>query len=82
MSKFLCHVWRRCDNIAENEVPTWPASNAAGMVQTVPPSSLFKAYRTPMIRYALTLVVFLPSQLPASAQDVNVHIEPKPTSAP
>src|SRR5215831_12155752 len=36
-----------------------------------------KAYRTPMIRYAFTLLAFLVFTI-CRAQDVNVHIEPKP----
>src|SRR5215831_16405061 len=40
-----------------------------------------KAHRTPMMRCALTLLFFL-AFLSARAQDVNVHIEPKPAAPP
>ncbi|MBZ5508804.1 MAG: VWA domain-containing protein [Acidobacteriia bacterium] len=40
-----------------------------------------KAHRTPLMRCALTLVLFF-TVLYARAQDVNVHIEPKPPAPP
>jgi len=41
-----------------------------------------KAYRTPVIRYALIVVAFLAFTIFSRAQDVNVHIEPKPPAPP
>jgi Ca-activated chloride channel family protein len=46
------------------------------------PGHSFKASVTPLIRCALTLLCFLVLTIVASAQDVNVHIEPKPTAPP
>jgi len=47
------------------------------------PGHSFKASATPLIRYALTTVVcFLAFTIATSAQDVNVHIEPKPPAPP
>ena len=66
----------------QNEVPTWPASNAAGMVQTVPPVTHSRRLVTLVFRCALTLVCFFVFAFTTSAQDVNVHIEPKPTAPP
>ena len=42
------------------------------------PVLTYKAFGTLTIRYALTLVAFLAFIVRAGAQDVNVHIEPKP----
>ena len=41
-----------------------------------------QAYRTPPILYVLTLACFLVFVILARAQDVNVHIEPKPPAPP
>jgi Ca-activated chloride channel family protein len=46
------------------------------------PGHSFKASVTPLIRCALTLVCFLSFAIASGAQDVNVHIEPKPTTPP
>ena len=46
------------------------------------PGHSFKASVTPLIRCALTLVCFLAFAVVTSAQDVNVHIEPKPHCSP
>ena len=46
------------------------------------PGHSFKAYRTPLIRCALTLACFLVFTVATGAQDVNVHIEPKPPAPP
>ncbi|HEX4603914.1 MAG TPA: VWA domain-containing protein [Candidatus Angelobacter sp.] len=45
------------------------------------PEVSLKAYRTPLMRHALTLVFCL-VVICARAQDVNVHIEPKPPAPP
>ena len=46
------------------------------------PGHSFKASVTPLIRCALTLACFLAFSHCTSAQDVNVHIEPKPPAPP
>src|SRR5262249_30035881 len=46
------------------------------------PEVSFKAYRTPLICCALTLAFFLAFAIHASAQDENVHIQPKPPAPP
>ncbi len=46
------------------------------------PWQSFKASVTPLVRCALTLVCFLAFAVVTNAQDVNVHIEPKPAAPP
>jgi Ca-activated chloride channel family protein len=46
------------------------------------PELSFQAFHTPLIRRALPLTAFLIFFLYAGAQDVNVHIEPKPPAPP
>jgi len=46
------------------------------------PGHSIKASATPLIRCALTLLCFLVLTITTNAQDVNVHIEPKPTAPP
>jgi Ca-activated chloride channel family protein len=46
------------------------------------PGHSIKASATPLIRCALTLLCFLVFTITTNAQDVNVHIEPKPTAPP
>jgi Ca-activated chloride channel family protein len=46
------------------------------------PELSFKAFHTPLIRRALPLAAFLVFFIYAGAQDVNVHIEPKPPVPP
>ena len=46
------------------------------------PGHSIKASVTPLVRCALTLVCFLALAVVTNAQDVNVHIEPKPTTPP
>jgi len=78
MSKFLCRVWRRCDNIAAKRGSHMARFERRGYGANRSPGHSFKAYRTPLIRCALTLACFLAFTLATGAQDVNVHIEPKP----
>jgi Ca-activated chloride channel family protein len=56
-------------------------SDRRGYGESRSPEVSSKAYRTPLMRCALTLVLFL-TVLYARAQDVNVHIEPKPPAPP
>lgn len=46
------------------------------------PVLTLKAYRTSIIRCALTLAISIALMIYAGAQDVNVHIEPKPPAPP
>jgi Ca-activated chloride channel homolog len=46
------------------------------------PVLTFKAYSTFLIRCALPLAIFIALMVCAGAQDVNVHIEPKPPAPP
>ncbi|HEY1939023.1 MAG TPA: VWA domain-containing protein [Candidatus Angelobacter sp.] len=46
------------------------------------PELSFKAFHTPLMRRALPLAAFLVFFIYAGAQDVNVHIEPKPPAPP
>ncbi|HXO37095.1 MAG TPA: hypothetical protein VN872_00575, partial [Candidatus Acidoferrum sp.] len=82
MSKFLCHVWSRCDNIAAKRGSHMPRIERRGDGANRSPGHLLKAYPTPLIRCALTVACFLAFTITTGAQDVNVHIEPKPPAPP
>src|ERR1051325_6098951 len=57
-------------------------SDRRGYGESRSPEVSSKAYRTPLIRCALTLVIMFFAVLYARAQDENVHIEPKPPAPP
>src|SRR5580698_9617007 len=66
----------------QNEVPTMASSERRGYGANRSRMLSFKAFKTPIIRCALTLAAFLAFMVFAGAQDVNVHIEPKPPAPP
>jgi len=82
MTKFLCQVRRCCDNIAAKRGSYMTRFERRGYGANRSPGHSFKAYPTPLIRYAFTLVCFLAFAIATGAQDVNVHIEPKPPAPP
>jgi Ca-activated chloride channel family protein len=82
MSKFLCNVLRCCDNIAAKRGSHMARSERRGYGANRSPELSSQACRTPLIRYVLALACFLAFTIYAHAQDVNVHIEPKPPAPP
>ncbi|MCU1220223.1 MAG: von Willebrand factor, type [Candidatus Angelobacter sp.] len=82
MSKFACNVWRRCDKIWAKRGSHMARFARRGYGASRSPELSLKAYRTPLTRYVLILACFLVSALATGAQDVNVHIEPKPPAPP
>src|SRR3954462_15771479 len=83
MSKFPCS----CRSAAviksrQNEVPNMARFERRGYGANRSPGHSIKASATPLIRCALTLLCFLVLTITTNAQDVNVHIEPKPTAPP
>jgi Ca-activated chloride channel homolog len=82
MYKFVCERWLRCDNIAVNRGFHMTRSERRGYGANRSPELYSKACHTPPIRYALILATLLVYAIFVGAQDVNVHIEPKPPAAP
>jgi len=82
MSKFVCHVGCRCDNIAGKRGSHMARFERRGYGANRSPELSFKAYHAPLILRAFTLACFLAFTVATSAQDVNVHIEPKAPAPP
>jgi Ca-activated chloride channel family protein len=82
MYKFVCNRWRRCVNIAINRGFHMTRPERRGYGANRSPELSSKAYHTPLIRYALILATVLVYAIFVAAQDVNVHIEPKPPATP
>src|SRR5215467_4970266 len=66
-----------CDTIGSKEVHM-PRLKRRGYGTSRSPELSFKASRTSVSFYVLTLLFFLAFRVSAHAQDVNVHIEPRP----
>src|SRR5215467_15575082 len=67
---------------AQNEGSIMARFERCGYGANRSPKVSSKAFPTPVMRCALTLIAFLGFTIHVAAQDVNVHIEPKPTAPP